>query len=240
MKKLAKNVFGRNKSEKPSAKKNQVNPSHMPYKRSVNLMAVGQKPIDKKVALPAIIAIIIVAALIGKFAVVDRLMAASEAQGRVDSMQAELAEGYETIKSYGDVADKYAHYTYEDMTAEELSQTDRMKMLQLIDDEILSHLNISSWAISENQIQVVVVGSTLQRINEIVQDVEKQSMVDYCSVEKAATGELAEVQTSGRVTAQITIYFKPGSVSAGSTSEGNTAESTAGAVAADENSEEGE
>lgn len=240
MKKLAKNVFGRNKSEKPSAKKNQVNPSHMPYKRSVNLMAVGQKPIDKKVALPAIIAIIIVAALIGKFAVVDRLMAASEAQGRVDSMQAELAEGYETIKSYGDVADKYAHYTYEDMTAEELSQTDRMKILQLVDDEILSHLNISSWAISENQIQVVVVGSTLQRINEIVQDVEKQSMVDYCSVEKAATGELAEVQTSGRVTAQITIYFKPGSVSAGSTSEGNTAESTAGAVAADENSEEGE
>ncbi|MDO5303084.1 MAG: hypothetical protein Q4E84_04185 [Clostridia bacterium] len=237
---MAKNVFGRNKSEKPSAKKNQVNPSHMPYKRSVNLMAVGQKPIDKKVALPAIIAIIIVAALIGKFAVVDRLMAASEAQGRVDSMQAELAEGYETIKSYGDVADKYAHYTYEDMTAEELSQTDRMKILQLVDDEILSHLNISSWAISENQIQVVVVGSTLQRINEIVQDVEKQSMVDYCSVEKAATGELAEVQTSGRVTAQITIYFKPGSVSAGSTSEGNTAESTAGAVAADENSEEGE
>ena len=208
MKKLAKNVFGRNKSEKPSAKMNQVNPSHMPYKRSINLMAVGQKPIDKKVALPAIIAIIIVAALIGKFAVVDRLMAASEAQGRVDSMQAELAEGYETIKSYGDVADKYAHYTYEDMTAEELSQTDRMKMLQLIDDEILSHLNISSWAISENQIQVVVVGSTLQRINEIVQDVEKQSMVDYCSVEKAATGELAEVQTSGRVTAQITIYFR--------------------------------
>ena len=48
---------------------------HMPVKRSINFATVGEKPIDWRVAAPAIALIIVIAGMISKVAVYDRFAA---------------------------------------------------------------------------------------------------------------------------------------------------------------------
>lgn len=189
-------------------KKKRVTRSNVPVKRTINLITVGQKPFNKKAAIPGIILVIILAAAFAKFGVVDRLAAAEEAESRVQVLQSQVDACYEAIDEYGDIAEEYAHYTYSGMTQEELTRTDRMKVLALIDRRLLSEAQVNTWTISGNQLNAVISGSTLQKINEIVQALQKEKMVEYCSVTTAATGsDGMAIKNTDIVTANITVYF---------------------------------
>ena len=99
-------------------KRKALSPRHLPTKRTINLAVVGEKPLNMLVAVPAIVVIILAAALVSKFTVVDRLMAVNRAQAEVAALQADVDAGYEAIADYGDLVDEYAHYTLSGMTEE--------------------------------------------------------------------------------------------------------------------------
>ena len=183
---------------------------HAPTKRSINLATVGETSIDLKLAIPAIILIVIAAVAFSKFAVVDRMLAASDAEHEVSRLQALVDDGYEEINSYGDLTETYAHYTYSGMTDEELSLTDRIAVMEIIERDVMSEAEVTGWSISGNVVTLPITGITLQHINLIIQKLEEEDMVNYCTVSTAATQEKEDGDGTEIVTAQVTIYLSTG------------------------------
>jgi len=104
----------------------------MPVKRSINLMLVEEGKISAAKAIPAILAIIVLAGLFGKFLVADRLASMSKATGKVSRLQDQLDDTMDALENYDNVEDTYAHYTYDGMTRQELNLVDRTLVLDLV------------------------------------------------------------------------------------------------------------
>ena len=185
---------------------------HLPVKRDINLAGQDEKSIDLRAAIPAIILILIAAVFFGKFAVADRLMAVSRAEGEVRALQTQINEGYRRIDSFGEISDVYAHYTYSGMTDEEVHRADRGDILRLIRRVVLPRVEVDAWTLSENTLTVNMTAESLQVINRTVQDMEADEAVSFCSVNTAATNETvrgAVTGENGTVTARVVAYLNP-------------------------------
>ena len=104
----------------------------MPTKRSINLILVDENKISAPRAILGIIVILALAAAFSKFLVMDRLIAVSEAHGKVTRIRTELNEARGLMDRFGDVENTYAHYTYAGMTQAELDLVDRNMVLDLV------------------------------------------------------------------------------------------------------------
>lgn len=221
-------------------------------KKQINLALAGQKKKHYWVAVPAIGGIVVVAGVIGKVAVADRLVQMSEAQSAVSQMQQQVDDITAYIDSFGDLQETYAHYTYQGLTDDELSFLNRPEVLKLMTDIIFPKVMVSSWSVSGNQLSLPVTGENLSDINSLVQELEQEPIVDYCNVMTAVTDGNTET-AADKVTGQIVIYLldpltvqeQDGSTDAGTANSGSTetgsgfagdgadAESTATDTAAD-------
>ncbi|MGN0169642.1 MAG: hypothetical protein ACI39H_02645 [Lachnospiraceae bacterium] len=194
-------------------KRQDTTPRHLPVKRTINLATVGEEKINIKVAVPGIVIIILAAVFFGKFTVADRLIAVSVAQYKAELVREQLDAGYQKIQDYGDISEEYAHYTYSGFTEEELNRVDRNDVLDLMKRVVLPQVVVSSWSIQDNEMTLVIGGSTLQQINLLVQKLEVEELVDFCTVETAVSnageGEsVLSAETKEAVTAQLTVYLK--------------------------------
>ena len=103
-----------------------------PTKRSINLVRVDENKIDILKAIPGVLAILVLAAVFSKFLVADRLVAMSQASGRVSQLRASVDAATQAIQDFGEVEDTYAHYTYDGMTQAEMDLVDRTLVLDLV------------------------------------------------------------------------------------------------------------
>ena len=177
-------------------------------KKQINLALAGQKKKHYWVAVPAIGGIVMVAGVIGKVAVADRLVQMSEAQSAVSQMQQQVDDITAYIDSFGDLQETYAHYTYQGLTGDELSFLNRPEVLKLMTDIIFPKVMVSSWSVSGNQLSLPVTGENLSDINSLVQELEQEPIVDYCNVMTAVTDGNTETEAAAdKVTGQIVIYL---------------------------------
>ena len=186
----------------------------MPTKTEINLAVVGEKHINGLIALPAILLIVVAAALFSKFLVIDRMLEVSAAQREVARLQARLDAGYEELADYGELADLYAHYTFSGMTKEEQERIDRVEVLSLMDRVVLPRVGVDSLTVTGNEMTLNITGSTLQEINLLVQSLEEDPLVDYCSVTTADRKDydrLYQADENASVTARVIVYLKQAS-----------------------------
>lgn len=189
-----------------SKKKGRMRRREMPVKRSINLAVVNEKPINLRIAIPAIVLIIVAAVALGKFAVLDRLMEMNRVQGEVAALQAELDADYASLEGISDLSDRYAHYTYSGMTAEELQRTDRVKVLQLLQKVVIPQAEVSNWTVTGNLLTLNLNRSSLQEINLLVQELNAHELVDYCTVTTASAGQRT-AESGAKVSAQVLVYL---------------------------------
>ena len=183
----------------------------IPNKRSINLATVNEKKFRWGVAIPAILLIVLTAAVFGKFAVVDRLAAVSRAQSETGAVQRQVDEANRRIENFGELNDIYAHYTYSGFTAEELELVKRVDVMEVLERVVLPRTPVDSWTLSGNQLSLSIDGATLQEINLTVQALQAEDIVAYCSVNTAATNSAtAAVEDNPDVeivTARIVVYL---------------------------------
>ena len=196
---------------------NKIKPSY-PTKDKINFAEIDITPMKIEVMAPAIVAIIIVACLLSKFLVVDRLIAYNKQAAEVASMESELQAAYDKIDSYSDMEEKYAHYTYSGMTPDEMALQDRVAVVELINKYILTKAEVGAWTITGNEVNIPITGVSFQEVGAIAAELEKDDMVDHCEVVAATTNDNGTVYNSssstvtvvngvGGATAQVTIYL---------------------------------
>ena len=168
----------------------------LPVKRSINLAAAGVKKMNIAGAVIGIVLIVAAAAAFGKFAVADRLIAMNKAEHRVSTLKTKLDNTYKEIASYQNVESDYAHYTFSGMTKEELSRAERSEVIQMLEKELVSERETSSWTVSGNTLTLTVYENSLQEVNELARRLETYDIVSLCAVSNAAKDE----RTSGRST----------------------------------------
>lgn len=179
----------------------------LPGKRTINLAGAGKKKLDLRIAIPAIILIVAIAVLVSKFAVIDRFNELTAAENEVSAIRRQLDDGYKKIDSYGDLVELYAHYTYSDMTQEELARADRVVAMDMLSRLVMPELEIKSWDIKDNVMTVNVLGESLQQVNLISQRLMEESNVDYCTVSTAVTEFKTDDDFSDWVNVQLTVYL---------------------------------
>lgn len=183
----------------------------LPDKRTVNLAVVGVEKLNLPLATVGVILIVLAAVLFSKFGVIDRMIAVSRAQGEVRTLQRQIDEGYDKIASYGEIGELYAHYTYADMTEEELNRVDRAEVMDMIDRVVRPKADVSAITVQENQLVIALTTGTLQQANLISQQLLEERIVDFCTVTMAATENerVREEEFAGGVNSQITVTLKP-------------------------------
>lgn len=180
-----------------------------PSKTSINFADLGVKHSRWWLAIPAIIVILLVAAAIAKFAVIDRLDEVNVARSEASVVQSQLDLCKARIESYGELNEQYAHYTYSGMTAEEMDRVDRVTIMDLIERTLSRSVEVPSWFIKGNVLTLNVEGKNLKRINDTVQKLQDDPLVDYCVVNAAQTGVNARSENKDEmVTANIFVYLK--------------------------------
>lgn len=197
--------LSRNMKPRKLTKKN------MPVKRCINLASAGVKKSNVGLIFVLTVVLIVGAGVFSKYLILDRFAEVDAARGAVASIQRQIAEDNAAIDAFGELADKYAHYTYTGMTATELSRADRVEVLNMLARVVLARNYVESWNLNENLLTLYISGRTLQELNLVTQTLEKEELVDYCTVSTAATNELdgSIADAFGEVTAQLEIHLKP-------------------------------
>ncbi len=191
-------------------KKQTISRGQLPSKKSINLANVGVKKMKYGLLIPLLILVLAAVVCFAKFAVIDRLNALARERAEVARLEQEIADGYAKIESYGALTEQYAHYTFSDMTEEELTRADRVAVAELIRRVVSPSAEITSWDVVGNELTLTIVSDTLQEINLIAQKIEAEELVDFCTVTTAATNDSQYYRQSGednRVTAKIVVYL---------------------------------
>ena len=175
----------------------------LPVKKTLNLAkAVEGEKINWLIAVPLIILICLLAALVGKVAVVDRYAKLQAIQNENSAIR-QRNESYEKIIAEAEeVKGQYAHYTYTGMTSEEKNRADRLAVLELVDEYIRPYADVSSMSVYDNTLTVSCSEVTLLKVKEIVADLEENERVNFCHVNTAKSTDDDDM-----VSAQIVIYL---------------------------------
>lgn len=186
----------------------------IPTKRTINLANLGEKPMRVGLVIPGVLLILVLAAVFSKFLVIDRLAEVDAAQRVVYELRQKLDRGYEELADFDDLSELYAHYTYSGFTQEELDRAARVEVLRLIRNSVIPYAEISSWSVTGNELTINMSGESLEQIKLIVQQIEAQDLVDFCTVNTANTND----NTKGKnqaveydvVKARVLIYLNSG------------------------------
>lgn len=179
----------------------------LPTKREINLANVGEVTLDIKTAVVAIILIIVGATIFSIFGVAGRFAKLYAAQSAASRTEAELADAYEILAGYDMTEEEYAHYTFENMTPEELAQVEREEVLRLLDERVMGKCEVEYWSVSENVLTLRIVGLTLEQVNRILQDINQDELVSYSTVSTAQKEDKTEEGIISTVTADIQVIL---------------------------------
>ncbi len=210
-----KNLFGKKKYK-----------SGGELKTTINFVGIEEKETNWLLAIPGIIVILIVSVMISKFGVIDRYAKLSAAQAEAAAMEGRVKEGMEKIASAGDLTDQFYHYTWTGMTDEEIMRESRVKIANLISFINGQGLSVKSYALTGPQLSVIVRGSSLDQISQVLALVRKEKIVETCSVSMAQMNTDEQSASTG-VDAQLNIFIRALSSEPEQTAETEAAEENA-------------
>lgn len=185
---------------------NKISKNKIPSKRRINLAHIGEESINWALAVPGIILIVVLAVIFSKFAVADRFAKLSQKRSEANAIEKQRDDYYEMIGSLGEIDLEYAHYSYDNFTEDELGMVDRVEVLSLIDEVVLSKADVNSWSLSGNVLQLNIEGITLDEVSVLSQNLEDNRLVRYCMVSTAQTNDGYNTGNQN-VRAVMTVYL---------------------------------
>lgn len=155
-------------------------------KQTMNL-AIREKNMAKSVLMvPIIAAIVLAAALVGKFGVADRLAQVSAARREVDQLKNQIATLETAYADMDEVRAEYNRYTYKDF---DRTLADRMDILALMEREIFPVCQVQRLSLAEKRLDLALEGSTLGDGSALVARLEADPLVDSAYVTTATAVE---------------------------------------------------
>ena len=164
----------------------------LPVKKTINLATVGEKKTRFTTVFLTFILILLLVAAFAKFLVMDRLALVDQEEQKVRDLRTQLSAANAKLDSFGELKEKYAHYTFADMTSEELRRVERSDVVDLIERIVMPNSTLNNWNVRQNQLTLNVTLNTLQDTNLLAQLLNEDAMVEFATVNNAVTTEIKQ------------------------------------------------
>ena len=162
----------------------------MPSKKTMNF-ARRQSNFNPKKVIPIILVIVILAAVLVKFGVMDPLDKKTAAYSELSYKQVQLAALNAQLTGYEELEQEYGRYSYGWMNETEISLVSRIEALNLVEKQIANKATIKDMAINNNVLTLNIYGITLKEASDMVAKLEQNALVESAAVYNA-TAEAAE------------------------------------------------
>ena len=167
-----------------------------PVKITLNLYVKEKKPLRPTRLIPGVLAVLLLAALFGKFAVLDRYAAVKAAQEKLAAEQAELDAIRETYADYDEVLAEYREYNY---TGFDRTIADRLDILAILERKVFPMGDVERVSITGKTVSMTVTGLSLRQVSGLLKRLEAEPLVSQVTVSTAGYGETPEDETKGAV-----------------------------------------
>ena len=162
----------------------------MPSKKTMTF-ARRQSNFNPKKVIPIILVILIVAAVLVKFGIMDPLDKKSAAYSELSYKQVQLAALNAKLADYDELEQEYGRYSYGWMNETEVSLVSRIDALNLVEKQIANKAVIKNMAVNNNVLTLNIKGITLKEASDMVAKLEMNDLVESAAVYNA-TAEAAE------------------------------------------------
>ena len=160
----------------------------MPTKTSINLVPKKESFLSTKKGVTTTVLGVLLVLVLAFLLIVRPIMGLVAANNRVKDLTAQLDEVNNTIMANSELEEEYAHYTYEGFTDEEMSRVDRVKVMQLVQNNLIKGGVARSWDLSGNVMVLEVTGASLSELNQIAAGLERDPIVERCVINNANKG----------------------------------------------------
>ena len=151
----------------------------VPTKTTLNLVIKEKSEFRLGRLLPAVLVVIVVAAVFAKFAVLDRYAVLDEAEQQLRREQEYLDQLMASYADYDEVQAEYNRYTYEGF---DRTIPDRQDVLKLLERYVFPVSGMQQMAISGRFVSTTLTGMTLEGVSRLVAKLEADPLVDSVTV----------------------------------------------------------
>ena len=157
-----------------------------PTKTTMNLYFRANRGTKPATILLYVLFVLVLLLAAGKFLVLDRVLAVDALEDEAVRMESQTASVMARLGEYPAVLEEYTRLA---PTERERALTDRMDVLDLIDEVIRPAAHISQVTIQDQQVLVEFSGVTLVETADIVSRLEASPLVARTTVDTAASEE---------------------------------------------------
>ncbi len=174
-----------------------------PAKTDINLASRERKKRDLNKLMPTFIVLVLFISVFTKFAVVDRLNAADQAEASAAEVQYQLTTLKNYTKNYDNVLEKYNELLATMSSADVIATP--MERLGLIEKYLISSSQVDSFDVIDDVITVKISGVTLNQISSIFVKLMSDPLISNVQVYTASTSDKNASLTTATMTIQLAV-----------------------------------
>ena len=159
-----------------------------PSKTALNLAVQYSASAMRGSTVAAFLILLIAVGGFTKILVIDQMNRVNVAQGQAAVFQQQLDAEKAANAEYEGVAEEYNRYFYTGFTDEELAAVDRMEILNLLEDKLMSSAKVEDVSVSGNSVSVNLSDLSLQQLSALISRLKESEIVEDVTVYSAAAG----------------------------------------------------
>lgn len=179
------------------------NSNKYPVKTDINLAIREKKQNKLSTNIPTFIILVIAIAIFSKFAVINRLEQASEAEYSATVAQQQLETLKEYTNNYPKVLEEYNALLASKSSLNVVATP--MERLGLVERYLISASQVNSFDVVDDVITAQISGVTLNQISTIYANLMSDPLIENVQVYTASTDDKNNSLTTATMTIQLTV-----------------------------------
>ena len=179
------------------------NSNKYPVKTDINLAIREKKQNKLSTNIPTFIILVIAIAIFSKFAVINRLEQASEAENSATVAQQQLQTLKEYTNNYPKVLEEYNALLASKSSINVVATP--MERLGLVERYLISASQVNSFDVVDDVITAQISGVTLNQISAIYANLMSDPLIENVQVYTASTNDKNNSLTTATMTIQLTV-----------------------------------
>lgn len=179
------------------------NSNKYPVKTDINLAIREKKQNKPSTTIPTFIILVIAIAIFSKFAVINRLEQASEAENSATVAQQQLETLKEYTNNYPKVLEEYNALLASKSSLNVVATP--MERLGLVERYLISASQVNSFDVVDDVITAQISGVTLNQISTIYANLMSDPLIENVQVYTASTNDKNNSLTTATMTIQLLV-----------------------------------
>ena len=179
------------------------NSNKYPVKTDINLAIREKKQNKLSTTIPTFIILVIAIAIFSKFAVINRLEQASEAENSATVAQQQLETLKEYTNNYPKVLEEYNALLASKSSLNVVATP--MERLGLVERYLISASQVNSFDVVDDVITAQISGVTLNQISAIYANLMSDPLIENVQVYTASTNDKNNSLTTATMTIQLLV-----------------------------------